>query len=183
MNLVIAFALSISLHMAGLYLFLGSQQGGGNGGSKSKGQVADTKVKVNLVGNPKSNKDDIIQKNRSDQIKIVKEKKKKEKEDKKSKVIAKKKVPKPKKKKEIECKYYYEGIGVWAPRNQYGGCEIEKVFAGYPAEEMGLQVGDLVIEPPCDQIRGPEGTMLHMKIMRGSQVLNLSTKREKICEG
>lgn len=81
--------------------------------------------------------------------------------------------------KKIDCDKYYEGIGVQTDHNT---CVISDVFKGYAAEKAGLQIGDLIISPSCTQIRGPSGSIIQMKIMRGSNVLNLSILREKVCE-
>lgn len=87
-------------------------------------------------------------------------------------------IPKKKQKKKIECKKYYTGIGI---QTMPGSCFITRVFKGYSADRAGLQDEDLIISPDCSQIRGPEGSKIRMKIMRGSKVLNLVIEREKIC--
>lgn len=79
----------------------------------------------------------------------------------------------------IDCKDYYVGIGVM---HSEGSCLVTQVADGYPAKKSGVLVGDLIVSPPCPLIRGPEGTTVNIKILRGSNVINLSMKRERICE-
>jgi C-terminal processing protease CtpA/Prc len=94
-----------------------------------------------------------------------------------SKISLKHKLKKKKAVKKINCKDSYNGIGI----TKSGSCVITRVFKGYPADKAGLLSGDLIISPDCGQIRGPEGSTIHMKIMRGSHVINLDIVREKIC--
>ncbi len=79
----------------------------------------------------------------------------------------------------LPCKSYYTGIGV---QHDPASCLVLSVPFGYPAYKAGIQAGDLIVEPACGEILGPEGTTVKIKIMRGIQVLNFYIVRGKICE-
>jgi C-terminal processing protease CtpA/Prc len=102
------------------------------------------------------------------------------------------KAEKPQKKsegvKECEGNNWFGGIGVRMAGFSHGGEEIGEVFAGYPAEKVGLQKGDVVRfvdgQPyNFGEIRGEPGTSLILTIYRPStdQVMDLFIVRDKIC--
>lgn len=85
------------------------------------------------------------------------------------------------KNKELDCETYYSGIGVYTgPSDQQ--CTIFNAAEGYPAYRGGLRAQDIIISPPCGQIRGPEGTQVHIVYIRNGQVMYVTLTREKICE-
>lgn len=158
---IAALILSIALHF-GLAVLL-KTGGSGDEGGKGKKQAH---VKVKLLDKPAP----------------TESKKKKEKvQETKSKVVVPKKKDLPPEQKMVDhkCDEWYSGIGI---QHKIPGCTIGHVAKGYPADRAGLQVGDLVITTDSDcPGRGPLGTMLTLKIMRGSQVLTKTMIREKIC--
>jgi C-terminal processing protease CtpA/Prc len=81
--------------------------------------------------------------------------------------------------KKIKCEKYYTGIGIMT---QPHACIITRVYKGYSAHKAGLISGDIIISPDCSSIRGPEGSIIKMKIMREAKNIDLNITREKICE-
>jgi carboxyl-terminal processing protease len=87
----------------------------------------------------------------------------------------------------------YEGIGVWVDQPD-GRLTIISPMRGSPAEEAGLQSGDVVIEVdgvsiedmPMDEavgrVRGPEGTSVNLTIEREGEdePLELTVERARI---
>lgn len=71
------------------------------------------------------------------------------------------------------CEHFYGGIGIT------GYPKIETVHPGYPAEKIGIQVGDLVYS--IEDIRGEPGTQVEIKIVSGNTERNVIVTREKIC--
>ena len=79
----------------------------------------------------------------------------------------------------------YVGIGVTILETE-GGVEIVSVTEGSPAEEAGIQVGDICtavegqatadlgIEGTKAVVRGEEGTFVSMTFRRGTEILDLS---------
>lgn len=73
-----------------------------------------------------------------------------------------------------ECKRFFGGIGI-----TYDGSLISQIFKGYPAEQLRLQVGDLI--PQMGTLIGEVGSDLEFDVMRGSTVTHYKIKRAKIC--
>ncbi|WDU82648.1 S41 family peptidase [Caloramator sp. Dgby_cultured_2] len=85
----------------------------------------------------------------------------------------------------------FSGIGVQIERVDEG-IKIMTVFEGSPAKEVGLKSGDVIIEADGTSlaglqvenavklIRGPEGTVVNLKVKRGTDVLEFSVTRRKI---
>lgn len=85
----------------------------------------------------------------------------------------------------------YVGIGVTIMEVD-GGMEIVSVTAGGPAEQAGIQVGDICIEAEGQKtsdlgldgtknvVRGKEGTMVKLKMQRGEEVFDLEVERRAI---
>ena len=85
----------------------------------------------------------------------------------------------------------YVGIGVTILETE-GGVEIVSVTEGSPAEEAGIQVGDICtavegqatadlgIEGTKAVVRGEEGTFVSMTFRRGTEILDLSVERRSI---
>lgn len=156
---------SIAIH-AVLFYFLRVGDGG-DGGEAGKQQQ---KVKITILDKP-SNVD-----NKSKDKPLPETK---------SKVAVKKKKKKVKPEQKVvdhKCDdSFYVGIGVQHEQN--GSCRITHVGKGYPADRAGMQVGDLAMRGPDGDCpgRGPLGTMITVKVMRGTQVLTFTMVREKIC--
>lgn len=85
----------------------------------------------------------------------------------------------------------YVGVGITIQAVD-GGMEILAVTKGGPAEEAGVQVGDLCIEVEGQStaelgldetkalVRGEEGTFVQMRFRRGEEILDLSVERRSI---
>ena len=85
----------------------------------------------------------------------------------------------------------YVGIGVTI-REVEGGMEIMEVVAGGPAQEAGVQVGDICTEVQGEQttelgmtgtqdrVRGEEGTTVHMTFRRGGETYSVDVERRAI---
>ena len=87
----------------------------------------------------------------------------------------------------------YVGIGVTITlQEQGGGMRVEQVTAGGPAEEAGIQVGDIITEVEGEstltlgmagtraKVRGEEGTSVALTILRGGERLTLTVERRSI---
>ena len=87
----------------------------------------------------------------------------------------------------------YVGIGVTITlQEQDGGMRVEQVTAGGPAEEAGMQVGDIITEVEGEstltlgmagtraKVRGEEGTSVALTILRGGERLTLTVERRSI---
>ena len=87
----------------------------------------------------------------------------------------------------------YVGIGVTITlQEQAGGLQIEAVTAGSPAEEAGLQVGDIItavegqstlelgVSGARTAIRGAEGTFVQLTILRAGQSSTVPVERRSI---
>lgn len=85
----------------------------------------------------------------------------------------------------------YVGIGVTIQQCEEGE-QIVSVAAGSPAEEAGIQVGDICIEVEGQKttelgldgtknmVRGEEGTFVNMRFLRGEETYDVSVERRAI---
>lgn len=155
------FSMSIIFHLVLFYLFLsGSGAGGDSQSNKNHGssQKQDN-IKITMK--------EPDQKTQKTQQEI-----------RKGKVSMKIKKKKKVKKKPIDCKDYYEGIGV---RTDHASCLVSEVFRGYAADKAGMMAGDLIVSPDCSDLRGKEGSTIIIKVMRGVEVKTFNIIRERIC--
>ena len=87
----------------------------------------------------------------------------------------------------------YVGIGVTISVREDGkGFDVLKVTAGGPAEEAGVQVGDVVVavegkhvwdtgtDAAKEAIRGKAGTKVNLTILRDGQTINMDVTRRSI---
>ena len=87
----------------------------------------------------------------------------------------------------------YVGIGVTITlQEQDGGMRVEQVTAGGPAEEAGMQVGDIITEVEGEKtldlgmtgtrtkVRGEAGTFVTLTILRGEESFPVSVERRSI---
>ena len=87
----------------------------------------------------------------------------------------------------------YVGIGVTITlQEQDGGMRVEQVTAGGPAEEAGMQVGDIITEVEGEstltlgmtgtraKVRGEAGTSVTLTILRSGERLTLTVERRSI---
>ena len=86
----------------------------------------------------------------------------------------------------------YVGIGVTIQLEEGEGYRILEVSAGGPAEEAGVQVGDLLFEVEGqnaremditqvrDQVKGKTGTYVKLRVLRKGEPLSFSVERRKV---
>lgn len=87
----------------------------------------------------------------------------------------------------------YVGIGVTiAPDEAQGGLTVESVTAGGPAEEAGIQAGDVIVtvegqsalslgtQGTRELVRGEEGTTVHLGLRRNGTDFELDVERRSI---
>lgn len=91
--------------------------------------------------------------------------------------------PKKKSKKRKECPgNWFGGVGISTKIDIINGNElITQIHPGYPAEEAGLQVNDLIVGISGDQIIGEVGTVVTLTIKREESFTKFRIVREKIC--
>lgn len=86
----------------------------------------------------------------------------------------------------------YVGIGVTIVYREDGYIDIQKVEPGSPAQEAGIQPGDiligvegtdvatLTIDEVRSRVRGEKGTQVQLQLRRGEQTLDVSVYRKEI---
>ena len=86
----------------------------------------------------------------------------------------------------------YVGIGVVVGNNDDGNIEVSKVFAGSPAEAVGVLPGDIIISADDESligvaaeygvtlIKGPEGTTVDIGVVRGEETIHFDIVRATI---
>jgi len=91
-----------------------------------------------------------------------------------------------------QMKNAYVGIGVTISPLEQGGFEITVVNKGGPAEEAGIQLGDVIVAvagqsvlemdtTACrDLVRGKEGTFVDITVKRGEEELTLKVERKTV---
>ena len=100
-------------------------------------------------------------------------------------------IPEPEKPKPVEglteCEndMWFGGIGI---QQDWRTGEVEVVYPGYPAEQAGLQKGDVinfVDGTKQDRIRGEPGTIVRLDVFRPrtNEYLTFTIQRGKICIG
>lgn len=82
-----------------------------------------------------------------------------------------------KNKKDVKCERYYGGIGI---QRSYAGDFITEVYSGYPADRVGMKVGDQILNH-TEVIRGEVGTTVRIILKTKSGILTYNLVREKIC--
>jgi len=75
-----------------------------------------------------------------------------------------------------ECPNYYGGIGV---RTGRGGV-VTDVYQGYPAFEVGIHVGDIILTG-MDEVKGTPGTQVTVKVLQDGETYEVDFIRAKIC--
>ena len=91
-----------------------------------------------------------------------------------------------------QMKNAYVGIGVTIVTREDGYIDIQKVEPGSPAQEAGIQPGDvlvavegtdvstLTVEEIKSRVRGTAGTWVKLQLRRGEEFLDLSVERREI---
>ena len=92
----------------------------------------------------------------------------------------------PGKPKKASCKYTYSGVGL--AESAYYKVDREMVITtvtdiapGYAADRAGIKVGDELIRPRTEDLRGPEGTPVDITVRRDGALLTFHVIRETIC--
>lgn len=76
------------------------------------------------------------------------------------------------------CEPYFGGIGV---EFNYQTATIDKVYKNYPAYYAGLSVGDVIISPDVDQVKGKVGTEVNLSFLRNGSTYSVTLIRARIC--
>lgn len=91
-----------------------------------------------------------------------------------------------------QMKNAYVGIGVTIVYREDGYIDIQKVEPGSPAQEAGIQPGDILIgvegadvatltmDEVKDRVRGEKGTQVQLQLRRGEQTLDVAVYRKEI---
>ena len=89
----------------------------------------------------------------------------------------------------------YHGIGVLVQGNEEGFIQVLRVYPGTPAEQAGMQVGDLVVavegvpissddgrtyNEAVKLIRGQDGTKVSLTVRRGDQTIEMELSRATV---
>lgn len=83
------------------------------------------------------------------------------------------------------CPDFYGGIGITQVAGIRGPGDytvivaVQEVHHGYPAEQAGIQVGDVLLN--SSEIRGPIGTTVTVLINRRGEFMKFDIVRDKIC--
>ncbi len=75
--------------------------------------------------------------------------------------------------------HWYGGIGIYEGWD-INGSYVDNVISGYPADKVGLKVGDRFISD-ITQVRGTPGTTIDVVVSRENITLYFTLIREKIC--
>lgn len=89
----------------------------------------------------------------------------------------------------------YHGVGMVVQLTDDGYIEVARVYSGSPAEQAGLAFGDRIVEvdgqpvsgengqtlnEAVQLIQGLDGTDVHMKVLRGSESLEMNVTRAEV---
>lgn len=86
----------------------------------------------------------------------------------------------------------YVGIGIYMTQDVEGNIIVLSPIAGSPAEEAGLQTGDIItaingescnemdLDTASSRIKGQEGTTIELEILRGNETLKKTVERRKV---
>jgi len=86
----------------------------------------------------------------------------------------------------------YVGIGIYISEDKAGNAIIASPIKGTPAEEAGLQSGDIFMEVNGEdvtgmgsdlvssKVKGEAGTTVHIKLLRGSEEVEYDVERKEI---
>ncbi len=86
----------------------------------------------------------------------------------------------------------YYGIGIQMIKNDAGNIEIATVFEDTPAQESGVEVGDIIAyindesfigktpEDAANKIKGEGGTTVKIVFLRGTETIELNIERREI---
>lgn len=81
------------------------------------------------------------------------------------------------------CENYYGGIGILVSKiSQPDGSTVYmilEVYDGYPAQELGLKVGDIIVD--YDILMGQIEEQISFRAIQNGSVRTFTTKRAKIC--
>ena len=86
----------------------------------------------------------------------------------------------------------YVGIGIYMTQDIEGNIIVLSPIVGSPAEEAGLQAGDIItaingescremdLDTASSKIKGQEGTTIELEILRGNETLKKTVERRKV---
>lgn len=86
----------------------------------------------------------------------------------------------------------YVGIGIYMAQDRYENIVVLMPIEGSPAEEAGIQTGDIItkvngedctgmeLSLVANKVKGEEGTTVDLEILRGEEVLNKTIQRRKV---
>jgi len=86
----------------------------------------------------------------------------------------------------------FVGIGIYMSKYENGDVVVLAPIEGSPAEEAGLQTGDIIVtvngeecntlslEEVANKIKGEEGTFVKLKILRGEETIEIEVERKTV---
>lgn len=92
--------------------------------------------------------------------------------------------PKPKPKHaDVQCDQFYGGIGIYEVIDKHNRIIVSKAVPGYPGAEAGLEMGDVILAPGQEEIKGEVGTEVTLQVQKYStgDILTIKVVRDKIC--
>lgn len=124
--------------------------------------------KGGATGSPRGSNDEIVPKKEDIAIELIEANK-----------GPSQKAPPPQKNVGHDCKGYrwYGGVGIKLTL----GDIIYEVAPGYPADNVGIKVGDQVLNVNDVDIRGEPGTEVSIVILRENSRLTFNVVRDRIC--
>lgn len=86
----------------------------------------------------------------------------------------------------------YVGIGIYMSKNENGDVIVVLPIEGSPAEEAGLEIGDIIVKVDGEEckdlelvdvsnkVKGEEGTKVNLEILREEKTFNVDIERRKV---
>ena len=185
------FVVSLTLHLAALLFVSFNLPTNGGNSNEQQGQQGGP-IEVEMVSEekgsqPEGSNEEIVPKQAEVEEELAQTPPPPEPEDI---TIPEEEKPKPIEDAVTECEndMWYGGIGI---QQDWRTGQLEQVYQGYPADLIGLKVGDMIqtVDGVSDsaggRIRGEPGTTITIGIFRPStnEYLTFTFKRDKICLG
>ena len=183
------FVVSLTLHLVAAILL--SFNLSGNGESSSDQEQGSGPIEVEMVSEekgtqPEGQNDEVVPKQA--EVELVEPPKEKLAEE--SEVEVPKEEPKKPEEGLVQCEndMWYGGIGI---QQDWQTGQLQEVYQGYPADLIGMKVGDQIINVDGNpdrhggRIRGEPGTPISISLFRPStnEYLTFTFKRDKVCLG
>lgn len=92
----------------------------------------------------------------------------------------------------VEVNGNYVGIGIYMTQDKYGNAVVLLPIEGSPAEESGLQTGDIITKVDgeeckgmdlsivANKVKGEEGTTVELEIQREEEIINKTIERRNV---